>query len=493
GESGSGKSITALSIMGLSGFYEGLKATGTVIFNNEDIKLDQESIWQQYRGKKISLILQQPELALNPNIRCGHQIVEAILIHKNKVHKKEARALAHQLIKDVGLDDGDRIYSAYPHQLSGGQLQRIVIAMAITHRPDIIIADEATSSLDARTAALIVSLMMDIKNKYGCAIIWITHDIKLLRDISDDIVLFQHGEIIDRFPNISSSYPRSSAYAEQYINSPLDKIPFRQIRKVVPDHPVLTLNGVRKTYQSERFLFYKPKYINVAVKGISLILRKGSSLGILGESGSGKSTMGKLIAGVVPATAGIMHFEGHELSIKSFKAAPNLRKKIQIVFQDALSSMNPKMTVFQQFDELITYHRLNKANKNVGEMINDILGKMALPESILHRYPAQLSGGQRQRVVMAKAFLLDPELIIFDESLSALDMFNQKLMIDLMISMQESADFSMIFISHDPNLIKATCTDVIIMSEGEIKEQGMVTDVFSNPKHPYTRQMLSMS
>jgi peptide/nickel transport system ATP-binding protein len=466
GASGSGKSMTALSIMGLVGFYENVQIHGQVNYLGRNLLDNSPTEWQKMRGKVMSLIIQQPEAALNPVKKIGNQLSEALTNHIKGISKTEIRQLVNVLLHDVGLTETERIFKSYPHELSGGQLQRVVIAMAIAHQPEIIIADEATSSLDAETSKEIVQLLINLQQKRQSTLIFITHDMVLLREISDYILLLKDGRVADYFSKEDLTTQKLALETAEYMNA--GKFASRSNWVSNETESALNIQSLSKTFYKPTWLFWKKGQAEVVLKDITLSVTKGKMLGILGVSGSGKTTLAKIIAGILPATEGEILFKGQKISQTLLADSSLIRRQIQIVMQDALTSMNPKIKIGDQWREVIKYYALAKSEIEINALVHKILLEFSLPPSVLDKYPIQLSGGQRQRAALARTLLVEPELVIFDESLSALDVFNQQKMISLIIALQESRQFTGIFIAHDRALVNALCHEIIVIDQGEI-------------------------
>lgn len=493
GASGSGKSMTALSLMGLTDSIDKIDVSGEIYFEGVDLGKLSENEWIKLRGRRISMIFQQPQAALNPLIKCGNQIEEAILTHSPNMDKKSAFNKTIDLLHQVGLHDTKRIYNAYPHELSGGQLQRVVIGIAISNEPDIIIADEPTSSLDAGNANEILKLLKKIQSNFDITLILITHDIRVLHDISDQIILLRDGTIEADFVNKSTLLNDCSDYTKKYLELSSLK---REYRKVASsDHPILLdVKHVSQTFTTSRFFPFYAKEKHTVLSDVQLELKSGSMLGILGPSGSGKTTLGKIISGIIDPSEGMILFNGKVVSKSKISLDKALRKNIQLVFQDSYSSLNPKQTVGQILSEVIHFYNLATTVQERDKIIEHLMNQLLLDKNtILQQYNVQLSGGQRQRVALARTLLLKPEIIIFDESLSALDQLNQKNIIELIIKLQNDYGFSGIFISHDSNLVSSLCTEVMIIDQGRIVEYGPVAEIFNHPKQEITKSILYTS
>jgi peptide/nickel transport system ATP-binding protein len=489
GESGSGKSMTALSILNLIDVKKGLHISGAINFDGIELLSLSEKEFNSIRGKRISIIFQNPDAALNPVIRCGKQIEEIIKIHDPKVAIQELKSRSIQLLKDVGFEDIGPILNAYPHELSGGQQQRVVIAIAIANQPEIIIADEPTSNLDAFTSSEIINLLLEIKRKNKCSIIFISHDIKILKNISDRIILLREGKIADTLVNKLNSVNILQDYTISYLNQ---KLPERlQYSKVDHTEPMIVFNNVSKSYVSGSW-FSKSRRTTV-LENINFNVSKGIVLGIIGKTGSGKSTLAKILSGITNTTEGSIMINHFLVNIEVFKQNKKLRKSVQLILQDSYHSFNPMFTVNELLFEIIDLYKLAKNQNEKTSIIQNTLNEFGLSIDILTKLPSQLSGGQRQRLAIARTLLLKPEIIIFDESLSALDIYNQINALKLIEELRAKYQFTCIFISHDPNLIKYISDEVIVLDNGRIIEKGNVPDIFNHPKSEVTKKLISWS
>ena len=433
GESGSGKSMTALSILNLIDVKKGLNIYGAVNFDGIELLSLSEKEFNSIRGKRISIIFQNPDAALNPVIRCGKQIEEIIKIHHPKVAIDELKSRSIRLLKDVGFEDVGPILKAYPHELSGGQQQRVVIAIAIANQPEIIIADEPTSNLDAFTSSEIINLLLDIKRKNKCSIIFISHDIRILKDISDRIIILREGKVVDTLVNKVNSANILQDYTISYLNQ---KLPERlKYSKVDNAEPIIVFNNIGKSYVNGSWFSNKTR-TNV-LENINFSVSKGIVLGIIGKTGSGKSTLAKILAGIINTTQGTIKINQLQVDTEVFKQNKKLRKSVQLILQDSYHSFNPMFTVNELLFEIIDTYKLANNQNEKTTIIQNTLNEFGLSVDILTKLPAQLSGGQRQRLAIARTLLLKPEIIIFDESLSALDIYNQINALNLIEDLRE--------------------------------------------------------
>jgi peptide/nickel transport system ATP-binding protein len=477
GESGSGKSVTAMAVLGL------LPGTATVTGN---IELDGEELLgapparlRALRGGQIGTIFQEPMTAWNPVFTIGNQIEEAIRAHRALSHSA-VRARVRELLETVGLTDVDRIARSYPHELSGGQLQRAMIAMAISCDPMLLIADEPTTALDVTVQAGILDLLRDLRDRLGMAILLITHDMGVVADLADDAVVLRRGEVVEEAP-----VPRLfAAPAHSYTRELLRAVPSFQPSHGTPPpaDAVASLRDVVVEYQGRRHVR--------ALDGVSLEIERGRVLGLVGESGSGKSTAGRALAGLVPVTSGTVLVEGTDLGRVSRRGMRDLRADIGIVFQDPASSLNPRRTVEDSIGEPLDVHRrLSAASRR--ERVGELLEAVQLGPDFRARFPYEMSGGQRQRVAIARALALNPALLIADEPTSALDVSVQARILDLLESLRERFGFGCLFISHDLAVVGRLADRVAVMYQGKIVEQGPAAAVLNDPTDSYTRRLLA--
>jgi peptide/nickel transport system ATP-binding protein len=494
GESGSGKSITALALMGL--LPKSLVAHGSALLHEgtEEIQLLNRSIkeWQSLRGKQIALIFQEPMSALNPSMTIGNQIKEAIAIHQNctdalaEEHAKEA-------LKEVQLD-ATLFFHKYPHQISGGQKQRVMIAMAMCNKPAVVIADEPTTALDAQVQLEIVLLMKQLQEKHGTAFIFITHDLKLAKYFSDDLIVLQQGHVIEQgkakeiFENPQATYTKmllqaapsvakKEAYALQYST-------------VLSNQPVLELNHVGVSYKSFTSLFAKTKPAVQPVKDISFTIHQGEVVGLVGESGCGKSTLAKALLGLVPFSSGTAKFEHIDLVNAKRNDWKQIRKGIQLIFQDPLASLNPKLTIKEVLQELLQV-QLHYDTATQEKRMLSLMDLVQMPAATLDKYPHQFSGGQRQRIGIARALALEPRLLICDESVAALDVQIQAQILDLFLLLKRELSLSYLFISHDLQVVQYMSDSILVMQKGHIVERIAAKELYNHAQHPYTQQLIA--
>ena len=498
GESGSGKSFTALSILDLINI-KNLNIEGEIIFNGTKLNNLSFREFQKIRGKEISIIFQEPMSSLNPSMKCGDQISEIILNHE-KINKKNAKKKSLELIQKVQLKHSELIYEKYPHQLSGGQQQRIMIAIAIACKPKLLIADEPTTSLDSIVKNDIISLIKSLQDEYKMSVLFISHDLKLVAKFVDSLIILKNGLIIEK--GVSSKvfkYPKSK-YTQHLINSspPTSNRPNRLITSKTKKNKLITKEERTrihlKIYNKTPIL--KVNKLNVSygnnkiIKDISFDLYRGETLGIVGESGSGKSTIAKSILGIVKTENGEVYFKDE--NIKNISNSV-FRKKVQLIFQDPYSSLNPEVSVGKSIIEPMIAHKIFNSKKEMKTRVLELLNQVGLLESDYNKFPNQFSGGQRQRIVIARALALNPEIIICDESVSALDVSVQAQILNLLSDLKEIYLFTFIFISHDMSVIKYFTDRLIVLKKGEIVEFNETDLLFEKPKKPYTKALLKAS
>jgi len=487
GESGSGKSVTARTVMGLLSKRAVVAPKSTVDYDGANILKYSERERRKLRGDRISMIFQEPMSSLNPIYTIGSQIVEAIRVHR-KVSKKQAEARALELLKQVQIPDPEARLKQYPHQLSGGQRQRVMIAMALSNEPDVLIADEPTTALDVTVQAQILNLIRNLQKEMRMAVILITHDLTVVRQFSDYVYVMQHGEMREHntteklFANPQHSYTKHLLSSEP-----------RGQANPLPEgsQVILDAKGVRVSFMMRHGSFFKPELKElVAVDSLGLTLRKHETLGLVGESGSGKTTFGQALLRLNDADNGEIYFDRQPIHGKSRTEMRPLRSRMQIVFQDPFSSLNPRMTIGQIIEEGLVVNKLGATKAERLDRVREALIAAGMPGNILSRFPHEFSGGQRQRIAIARAIALEPEFILLDEPTSALDLSVQAQIIELLRKLQDERGLSYLFISHDLKVVRALCHRVIVMQHGKIMEEGPVNEVLTNPKTAYTERLV---
>ncbi len=484
GESGSGKSITAFTVMQL--LPNGAAATGTVNLGEIDILSATEDQMCAIRGNDVGMIFQEPMTALNPVKTIGDQVAETILIHK-AMTPKDARTRAREVLDRVGLPAERFPLSRFPHELSGGQRQRVVIAMAIALRPKLLIADEPTTALDVTTQAQILDLLKGLVAEEGMGLLMITHDLAVVADMADHITVMRHGDVVESAPTAALLSGMQHDYTKMLFAASNHQVDLPE--KPAPTQ-LLEVRNVSRDYRLPRTQLFTPPGNFRAVKNLSFTLEKGERLGLVGESGCGKSTLTRAILGLEEVQEGDILLDGDPVFSGH---TPNLavRRKMQVVFQDPFGSFNPRHRV----DRLITepFHLLPDPPKGDArkDAIAEALTAVGLSPDDARKYIHEFSGGQRQRIAIARALIIRPELILFDEAVSALDVSVRAQILDLLADLCRQYDLTYLFISHDLSVVRSVTDRVLVMKSGEIVEQGITEDVFSNPSHPYTRDLIA--
>ncbi|KJZ11485.1 peptide ABC transporter ATPase [Marinomonas sp. S3726] len=488
GESGSGKSVSSNALMQLLPKNASIKAESSIVFEGEEILSKSEKDMRQIRGDKIGMIFQEPMTSLNPYLKVGTQVAEAMLCHRS-VSKKVAKAKVLELFNLVHLPFPEQAYGKYPHEFSGGQLQRIMIAMALINEPDILIADEPTTALDVTVQAEVLNLIKEVQTKMGMAVLFITHDLGVVKHLADRVLVMCKGELVEQGETTSLFENPQLPYTKMLI----DSTPRGQ-----KDEPpknateLLKANDIKVKYHIGTQLISRKKEYFEAVKGLSLNLKQGETLGIVGESGSGKSTLGRALIGLLPSS-GQIEFKGQDVSKLSKKDRFDLKKDIQVVFQDPYGSLSPRMTVGEIITEGLTVHRPELSKAERMQKARKALEEVRLEAHSINRYPHEFSGGQRQRIAIARALILEPSFILLDEPTSALDRSVQLTVIDLLKNIQKQHNIGFLFISHDLSVVKALSDRVMVMQKGEVMEEGSAEEVFKNPKSSYTQKLIAAS
>ena len=515
GESGSGKSVTSLAVMGLlpKGILE--ITSGKIEFDGKDISAMSQKELRNLRGNDIAMIFQEPMSSLNPSLKCGFQ-VEEILMEHTSLSKAAIKATVLSLFEKVKLPNPDKIYNRYPHEISGGQKQRVMIAMAIACKPKILIADEPTTALDVTVQKEIILLLKELQQETKMSILFISHDLSLVSEIANRVLVMYHGEIVEQgesaaiFANPQNTYtkalissrpsldvrlkrlPTIKDYLENTVNSeeitPLQRE--ERLEKLYSQTPLLEVINVEKEYVSSAGLFGKEIKFK-AVDNVSFKIYEGETLGLVGESGCGKSTLGNAILQLDKATAGSILYRGVDLTKLSSKEIRELRKEIQIIFQDPYSSLNPRITVGKAIMEPMQVHKLYKNDKERHEKTIEILNRVGLGKEHFNRYPHEFSGGQRQRIGIARTIALQPKLIVCDESVSALDISVQAQVLNLLNELKENFGFTYIFISHDLAVVKYMSDQVLVMNKGKIEEMNEADALYAHPQKEYTKKLIA--
>jgi peptide/nickel transport system ATP-binding protein len=484
GESGAGKSQTALAIMGLLPGNALVK--GSITLAGKEIVGASSRTLQKVRARNISMIFQDPATALNPYVKVGHQL-KAILLEHGLVARKDARQKCIEMLERVELPDPQRQYHAYPHQLSGGMRQRVLIAAALVGEPDLIVADEPTTALDVTVQAQILNLLTELRHKSNTALLMITHDLALISQNCERVLVMDHGQLVEE-GRCDAVFSKPAHPHTARLLASVSRIDAAAPERGTTEDskPVLEVSQLGVTFRSrrrgERF---------VAVQPLDLSIAAGESLAIVGESGSGKTSLARAIAGLLPDTSGTVTFLGKVLPSQVEARSRTMRRQLRMVFQEPLSSLNPAMRVDQIIAEPLTVHSKAKDAVAITSQVSDMLRRVGLRQRLANRYPHELSGGQAQRVAIARALILDPGLLICDEALSALDGTVRREIIALLKTEQQRTQLSLLIITHDLGVAREICDQIIVMHEGKVCEQGSNEAIFSRAEHPYTKALLA--
>ena len=480
GESGSGKSVTAMSMMKLIRESSNTLISGYIKFEDENLLTLSEQKLSKIRGKGISMIFQEPMTSLNPLHTIKKQIGECLF----NLDKKEERIV--ELLREVGIENAEERLDHFPHQLSGGQRQRVMIAMAIANNPKLLIADEPTTALDVTIQKQILDLLDSLRKKFQMSLLLITHDLSIVKKISDRVCVMKNGQIIEQGETKNLFKKPKHPYTLKLINSSPNEKKFKSKNSKI----ILKTNNLNIRYQlnSNSFFNRKNKFFH-AVKDLNIQLAKGSTLGIVGESGSGKSSLALAMLKLIKSEGDIF-YKNYNISKLNDTSFRSFRKNIQIIFQDPFASLSPRLTIERIIGEGLEVHKKGLKKNEVSNLILQILEKVGLEKSMLNRYPHEFSGGQRQRIAIARALILEPEIIILDEPTSALDMTVQKQIVDLLLQLQKDLTLTYIFISHDLKIVKALSDQIVVMRNGEVIEEGSVKEIFLKPKESYTKKLI---
>jgi peptide/nickel transport system ATP-binding protein len=523
GESGSGKSVTSLSIMGLLA-PNAIINSGEILFEtkkNKTVNLLQisEKEFQKIRGNDISMIFQEPMTSLNPIQKCGPQVAEIITYHNKKISSKDAKQKTIELFEDAQIPRPEKIYDVYPHQISGGQKQRVMIAMALANNPKLLIADEPTTALDVTVQKTILNTLKNLQQKYKMSVIFITHDLGVVAEIADRVIVMKNGEIVEEnkteniFKNAKHPYTKGLIACRPNTKLRYEKLPtvkdfvendgdFKakiisaeerkiQHKKIYSAEPILKVRNLNTRFSIEKNIFGKTKkYLN-AVDNISFDVYENETLGLVGESGCGKTTLGRSLMQMIESNSGSIEYKGIEITQLSNKELRKIKRNIQIIFQDPYSSLNPRLTVGEAIMEPMMVHKIVNSKQERRKKAIELLEKVNLKEEHLERYPHEFSGGQRQRIVVARTLAMKPEFIICDESVSALDVSVQAQVLNLLNELKNEFNFTYIFISHDLSVVKFISDRIIIMKNGKIVEQGEADEIYANPKEEYTKSLIN--
>jgi len=536
GESGSGKSVTSLSVMRLIPNPPGKIKQGEIIYHSKtrgtvDLLKLSETEMRHFRGNEISMIFQEPMTSLNPVFTCGNQVMEAIILHQKKT-KRQAKELTLELFRKVELPSPERIFSAYPHQLSGGQKQRVMIAMAMSCEPGILIADEPSTALDVTVQARILDLMRHLRDMFEMSIIFITHDLGVIAEIADRVLVMYKGKIVEQgpirdiFANPQHPYTKGLMACRPPLDVRLRRLPViadfmsedeqgnmrvletsidkvirnvivtreetrRRYEELLQKKPLLEVRNLKTWFPAKKNFFGKTLEYVKAVDDVTFDVYPGETLGLVGESGCGKTTLGRTILRLVEPYDGKVYYNGIDLFELPNARMNKLREDMQIIFQDPYSSLNPRMTIGGAIMEPMIVHKMYGSDEERREKVLDLLRKVNLSPDHFNRYPHEFSGGQRQRICIARALAVNPKFIICDESVSALDVSVQAQVLNLLIQLRHEFGFTYIFISHDLSVVKFMSDRMVVMDKGKIEEMGPADEIYNNPQREYTKKLIN--
>jgi len=514
GESGSGKSVSSLAIVGLLPKIVSQINSGEIRFNGQDLTQITSKEFQAIRGNDIAMIFQEPMSSLNPSMRCGEQVLEIILQHTS-LSKNKAKEEVISLFEKVKLPTPETTYKKYPHEISGGQKQRVMIAMAIACKPKILIADEPTTALDVTVQKEIIELLKTLQQENNMSIIFISHDLSLVSEIADRILVMYQGEIVEQgtthdiFKHPKHNYTQALISSKPSLDVRLKQLPTisdvvnktivsteitneqrkEYHKRLYSKPPLLEIINLEKEYISKSGFFGKSTKFK-AVDKVSFKLYEGETLGLVGESGCGKSTLGNTILQLDKATSGTILYKGEDITNLPSKKIRELRKDLQIIFQDPYSSLNPRITVGASIIEPMKVHQLYNSNEERKAKALQILERVGLSAEHFNRYPHEFSGGQRQRIGIARTIAVEPKLIVCDESVSALDISVQAQVLNLLNELKDNFGFTYIFISHDLAVVKYMSDNLLVMNKGKIEEEGEADTIYENPKKTYTQKLI---
>jgi len=486
GESGSGKSVSALSVLRLLPYPAASHPSGEILFKGQDLLSAPEPQIREVRGNDITMIFQEPMTSLNPLQTVEKQISEILHLHQ-LIKPGEARRQVLELLTQVGIRDPETRLASYPHQLSGGQRQRVMIAMALANRPELLIADEPTTALDVTVQAQILELLRDLKTRHGMAMLFITHDLGIVRKFADRVCVMTDGRIVESGPTAEIFANPQHAYTKHLLAAePKGRPPERN--EAAPE--VMRAKDIKVWFPVKQGFLRRTVDHVKAVDGLSLSLKSGQTLGVVGESGSGKTTLGLALMRLI-RSEGEIYFNKLPLHERSFKQMKPLRSSMQVVFQDPFGSLSPRMSIADIVGEGLAIHARDVSARDRDKLVADALEEVGLDASTRWRYPHEFSGGQRQRIAIARAMVLKPRFVMLDEPTSALDMSVQAQVVDLLRDLQKRHDLAYLFISHDLKVVRALANDVIVMRAGKVVEQGSADKIFDHPETEYTKALMA--
>ena len=519
GESGSGKSVSAMTILQLIPTPPGRITNGEIIYNGKNILAFSERQMRNLRGNRISMIFQEPMTSLNPVFTVGEQISETLRLHQN-MNKSEAKQRAIELLHQVGITQPSQRVKSYPHEMSGGQRQRVMIAMAISCQPELLIADEPTTALDVTIQKQILDLLAELQQKTKMSILFITHDLSVIADIADEVDVMYQGEIVERgfvkdiFTSPQHPYTKGLLTCRPSLKKNPNRLPMvsdfmtkdgkeinfdiektkivKEIRPISSRNPViLEVKDLKKSFPLKKNIFGKTLSWIHAVDGVNFKVRKGRTLGLVGESGCGKTTIGRTILRLIEASDGNIIYKGQDITFLKGKELRKLRRKIQIIFQDPYASLNPRMTIGKAIKEPMEIHHIGADKKEREDLAGELMEKVGLERYMLKRYPHEFSGGQRQRICIARALAVKPEFIVCDESVSALDVSVQAQILNLLLDLQDEFDLAYIFISHDLAVVRFIADEIAVINQGQMVEIANAIEIYQNPKESYTKSLIN--
>jgi microcin C transport system ATP-binding protein len=486
GESGSGKSVTALSILQLLPYPAAAHGPGSrIVFDGEELVGARPATLQAIRGGRIAMVFQEPMTSLNPLHTIEKQITETLFLHK-RMNAGAARQRTLELLRLVGLPQAEKRLGAYPHQLSGGQRQRVMIAMALANEPDLLIADEPTTALDVTIQAQILKLLKDLQARFGMAILFITHDLGIVRKLADRVCVMTQGEIVEEGPVAEIFAAPRHPYTQRLLAAEPKGRPGGDGAAPI----VLSAKDLRVWFPIKTGLLRRTTGYVKAVDGVDVAVHEGRTLGVVGESGSGKTTLGLALLRLLPSEGRIVYLTNRLDEMRKSEIRP-LRRELQIVFQDPFSSLSPRLSVAQIVEEGLKVHGLGGNARERRQLIEQALREVGLDPEAADRYPHEFSGGQRQRISIARALVLKPRLVVLDEPTSALDMSVQVQIVELLRDLQARHRLAYLFISHDLKVVRALASDVIVMKDGQVVEAGPAEQIFDAPQHPYTAALMA--
>jgi len=511
GESGSGKSMTALTLMGLQPKKATLNAE-QLTFESQDLRTLTPQEWQKRRGNTLGMVFQEPQSSLNPTQKCGNQLLEVLQIH-HKMNFREGEKLVKKVLDEVQLYETKRVFKSYPHELSGGQKQRIMIAMALLCKPKLLIADEPTTALDVTVQKEIIELLKSLQKKYKMSVLFISHDLALVKQLADRVLVMYQGSIVESgtskflFKNPKHPYTKGLLFARPEVGVRLERLPTlkdyydgdfvpkkissikrqNRLKKIYSETPLIEVRELEKSYVKKNGLGSTSRF--QAVKPISFSLYPQETLGLVGESGCGKSTLAKTLVCLDPATSGALYWQGVKIDPKNKSQVGQLRKDIQFIFQDPYAALHPYKTIRSTLEEVLLVH-YSKNKVAVRKRALELLDQVGLTSEFAHRYPHELSGGQRQRVVIARALAVGPKVLLCDESVAALDISVQAQVLNLLNDLKKALGLSYLFISHDLAVVKYMSDRIMVMQEGSMVELQEADALYENPKKTYTQKLI---